>query len=127
MGELNGGREAEIGGSLKSKRVQESRHRESEGGSENSIRSVAPARGFGVFNCEGLLKFNLHTEVSYRVVIHSCVTIPHCVVFPSCVVISAFLGGSHMMSPEEDSEKPAPEKQPKFFQTVKVQRHGRVK
>ena len=46
MGELYGGREAEIGRSLKSKRVQESRDRESAEGSENSIRIVAPARGF---------------------------------------------------------------------------------
>ena len=47
MGEpLYGGREAEIGRSLKSKRVQESRDRESAEGSKNSIRIVAPARGF---------------------------------------------------------------------------------
>jgi len=46
MGELYGGREAEICRSLKSKRVQESRDRESAEGSENGIRIVAPARGF---------------------------------------------------------------------------------
>jgi len=46
MGELYGGREAEIGGSLKTKRVQESRDRESAEGSENGIRIVAPAKGF---------------------------------------------------------------------------------
>ena len=46
MGELYGGREAEIGRSLKSTRVQESRDRESAEGSEYSIRIVAPARGF---------------------------------------------------------------------------------
>ena len=46
MGELYGGREAEIGRSLKSKRVQESRDRESGEGSKNSIRIVAPVRGF---------------------------------------------------------------------------------
>ena len=42
MGELYGGREAEIGRSLKSTRVQESRDRESTEGLENSIRIVAP-------------------------------------------------------------------------------------
>jgi len=42
MGELYGGREAEICRSLKSTRVQESRDQ----GLENSIRIVAPARGF---------------------------------------------------------------------------------
>jgi len=46
MGKLYGGREAEIGGSLKTKRVQESRDRESAEGSENGIRIVAPAKGF---------------------------------------------------------------------------------
>ena len=45
-GELYGGREAEIGRSLKITRVQKSRDRESTEGSENSIRIVAPARGF---------------------------------------------------------------------------------
>ena len=44
-GGLYGGREAEIGRSLESTRVQESRNRESTEGSENSIRIVAPARG----------------------------------------------------------------------------------
>ena len=43
MGELYGGREAEIGRSLKSTRV---RDRESTEGSENGIRIVTPARGF---------------------------------------------------------------------------------
>jgi len=42
MGELYGGREAEIGKSLKSTRVQKSRDRESAEGSENDIRIVAP-------------------------------------------------------------------------------------
>jgi len=46
MGQLYGGMEAEIGRSLKSKRVQESRDRESAEGSENGIRIMAPARGF---------------------------------------------------------------------------------
>jgi len=46
MGELYDGREAEICRSLKSKRVQESRDRESAEGSENGIRILAPARGF---------------------------------------------------------------------------------
>ena len=46
MGELYGAREAEIGRSLKSKRVQESRDRESAEGLEHGIRIVAPARGF---------------------------------------------------------------------------------
>jgi len=46
MGELHGGREEEIRRSLKSKRVQESRDRESTEGSENGIRIVAPVRGF---------------------------------------------------------------------------------
>ena len=46
MGELYGGREAEIGRFLNGKRVQESRDRESAEGSENGIRIVAPARGF---------------------------------------------------------------------------------
>ena len=45
-GELYGGREAEIGRSLKITRMQKSRDRESTEGSENSIRIVAPARGF---------------------------------------------------------------------------------
>ena len=45
-GELYGGREAEIGRSLKSTRVQESRYRESAEGSEKIIRIVAPAKGF---------------------------------------------------------------------------------
>ena len=46
MGELYGGREAEICRSLKSKRVQESRDRESTEGLENGIRIERPARGF---------------------------------------------------------------------------------
>jgi hypothetical protein len=46
MGELYGGREAEICRSLKNKRVQESRNRESAQGSENIIRIVTPAKGF---------------------------------------------------------------------------------
>jgi len=46
MGQLYGGIEAGIGRSLKSKRVQESRDRESAEGSENGIRIMAPARGF---------------------------------------------------------------------------------
>jgi len=46
MGELYVGRKAEIDRSLKSKRVQESRDRESVEGSENGIRIVSPARGF---------------------------------------------------------------------------------
>jgi len=46
MDELYGGREAEICMSLKSKRVQESRDRESEEGSENGIRIETPAREF---------------------------------------------------------------------------------
>jgi len=46
MGELYGGSEVEIGGSLESKRVQESRDRGSAEGSQNCIRIVAPARGF---------------------------------------------------------------------------------
>jgi len=46
MGELYGGREAEIDRSLKKTRVYESRDRESVEGSGNSIRIVAPARGF---------------------------------------------------------------------------------
>ena len=46
MGELYDGREAEISRSLKNKRVKESRDQESAEGSENSIRIVAPARGF---------------------------------------------------------------------------------
>ena len=50
MGELYGAREAEIGRSLKSKRVQESRDRESAEGSENGIRIVAPERGFCIVN-----------------------------------------------------------------------------
>ena len=41
MGELYGGRVAEIGRSLKSKRVQEARDRESAEGLKNSIRIVA--------------------------------------------------------------------------------------
>ena len=65
-------------------RVQESRDRESTEGSENGIRIVAPA-SFGVFNCGGLLEFNLHTSVSYCAVIHSCVVILHCVGISSCV------------------------------------------
>ena len=44
MGELYGGREAETGRSLKSKRVQESRDRESAEGSKNSRRIVALLR-----------------------------------------------------------------------------------
>jgi len=40
MGDLYGGREAEVGRSLKSKRVQESRDRESAEGSKNSRRIV---------------------------------------------------------------------------------------
>ena len=44
MGELYGGREAETGKSLKSKRVQESRDRESAEGSKNSRRIVALLR-----------------------------------------------------------------------------------
>jgi len=44
MGELYGGREAEIGRFLKSKRVQESRDRESAEGSRNSTRIVALLR-----------------------------------------------------------------------------------
>jgi len=46
MGELYGGREAEISKSSRSTRVQESRDRESAEGSENGIRMVGPARGF---------------------------------------------------------------------------------
>ena len=46
MGKLYGGSEEEICRSLKSKRVQESRDRESVQGLENSIRIVTPARGF---------------------------------------------------------------------------------
>ena len=46
MGGLYDGREAETSSFLKSKRVQESRDRESAEGSENGIRIVAPARGF---------------------------------------------------------------------------------
>jgi len=41
MGELYGGREAEISRSLKSTRAKESRDRNSAEGSENSIRIVA--------------------------------------------------------------------------------------
>ena len=44
MGELYGGREAETGRSLKSKRVQESRDRESAEGSKNSRRIVVLLR-----------------------------------------------------------------------------------
>ena len=62
MGELYGGREAEIGRSLKSKRVQESRDRESAEGSKNSIRIVHQREDFGVLNCEGLLEYNLHHQ-----------------------------------------------------------------
>ena len=85
MGELYGGRDAEIGKSLKSTRVQESRDRESAEVSENGIRIVAPARGFWGSNCEGLLEFSLHASVSYCVVIHSCVVILHCFGISSCV------------------------------------------
>ena len=45
-GELYGGREAEIGRSLKNTRVEESRDRESVEGSGNNIKIVAPATGF---------------------------------------------------------------------------------
>jgi len=83
-GELYGGREAEIGRSLKRTRVQESRDRESVEGSRNNIKIEAPARGFWG-TCEGLLEVNLHTSVSYCVVIRSCVVILHCVGISSCV------------------------------------------
>jgi len=43
-GELCGGREAEIDRSLKNTRVEESRDRESVGGSGNNIKIVSPAR-----------------------------------------------------------------------------------
>jgi len=46
IGELYGGREAEIGRSLKNKSVQQSRDRASAEGSENIIRIVTAARGF---------------------------------------------------------------------------------
>jgi hypothetical protein len=49
MGELYGGREAETGRSLKSKRVQESRDRESAEGSKNSRRIVALLLSFFPF------------------------------------------------------------------------------
>ena len=49
MGELYGGKEAEIGRSLKSKRVQESRDRESAEGPKNSIRIVALLLSFFSF------------------------------------------------------------------------------
>jgi len=44
--ELYGGKEAEIGRSLKSTRVQESRDRESTESSENDKRIVGPTRVF---------------------------------------------------------------------------------
>ena len=69
MGELYGGREAEIGRSLKITRVEESREQESPEGSGNSIRIVDQREDFGVRNCEGLLEFNLHVSVPYCVVI----------------------------------------------------------
>jgi hypothetical protein len=49
MGDLYGGREAEVGRSLKSKRVQESRDRESAEGSKNSRRIVALLLSFFPF------------------------------------------------------------------------------
>ena len=49
MGDLYGGREVEVGRSLKSKRVQESRDRESAEGSKNSIRIVALLLSFFPF------------------------------------------------------------------------------
>jgi len=69
MGELYGGREAEIGRSLKSKRVQESRDRGSAKGSKDSIRIVRQREDFGVLNCEGLLEYNLHHQS--RIVVSS--------------------------------------------------------
>ena len=59
MGELYGGREAETGRSLKSKRVQESRDRESAEGSKNSRRIVALLRVEFLLKTDMLSVFSL--------------------------------------------------------------------
>ena len=59
MGDLYGGREAEVGRSLKSKRVQESRDRESAEGSKNSRRIVAFLRVEFLLKTDMLSVFSL--------------------------------------------------------------------
>ena len=59
MGDTYGGREAETGRSLKSKRVQESRDRESAEGSKNSRRIVALLRVEFLLKTDMLSVFSL--------------------------------------------------------------------
>ena len=68
MGELYGGREAETGRSLKSKRVQESRDRESAEGSKNSRRIVVLLRVEFLLKTDMLSVFSLLFFFSFQVV-----------------------------------------------------------
>ena len=96
MGELYGGREAEICGAFQ--KEQESagveRSRISRGFRKRHNDRGTSER-IGVLNCEGLLEFNLHAAVLSCVAIHSCVAILHWVEISSCVSSSL---KSHKMS-----------------------------